>query len=39
MAHCEMEPGPPIKEISPQNFTPLDSIIVISYNDNNNNAY
>ena len=22
-AQCEMEPGPPIEEISPQNFTPL----------------
>ena len=23
VAQCEMEPGPPIEEISPQNFTPL----------------
>ena len=23
VAKCEMEPGPPIEEISPQNFTPL----------------
>ena len=25
VAQCEMEPGPPIEEISPQFFTPLNS--------------